>query len=109
MIPIYREPWSRPISINESSINESFSPSVCQYDYILLRIESSDPLTWGEKAFYRYTCLTCYAASGNLDVFSTSWRTPTEMEEGPTAQQVEEIRDHAKQHSIMYSWAKGLK
>ena len=60
---------------------------------------------------WRYYCESCHYAFGNKrGVFHTDWtsRRSLGLEGMPSRHQMDQINDHAKQHSIMWSWAKGL-
>lgn len=69
---------------------------------------------------WRWYCQSCLAASGNYrDLFRTDYARRENLlgqgnrEHGgwdtPTVQQQDQMVAHAKQHEIMYAWAKGLK
>ena len=112
---LYKIPWSRPIPLGEYAL------SPVQYDCILFQLESAsgtgvkwdyvDRLGRGDaqKFPFRYRCLSCYMASGSGDSFSTQCEQRHLFRDGPTEAQKDQMSEHARQHSIMWAWAKGLK
>jgi len=62
---------------------------------------------------WRWVCEDCHYACGDTrDIFKTDWAAREALGnfgETPTSTQTEQMAQHAKQHSIMLSWAKGLK
>jgi len=58
---------------------------------------------------YHYICETCYYSSGNpFEVFRTSVDSAENMKDGPTGDQQTQMSAHARQHSIMFAWARSL-
>lgn len=117
----FKAAWYRPIGINELP-----SPADTLYDVITFSPECD------ESAFdpdvylkiwdvpFRWYCQDCFAACGNKDrIFKTKWERREDLGgkgnrnfggfSEPTQAQFLEMNEHAKQHSIMWSWAKGLK
>jgi len=80
------------------------SPAVLVWDYLDWRGRPDK-----QKFPYRYRCLSCYEASGDSGCFCTQSEQLQRLKDGPTQDQQSQMADHAKQHSIMYAWAKGLK
>ena len=69
---------------------------------------------------WRWKCWSCYAACGeDRHLFKTIWARREDLGERggrdrggwctPSSFQQDEIREHAKQHEIMWSWVRGLK
>lgn len=114
-------PWYRPIGINEP-----FDPSKVMYDTITFTPEI-DPQVHDLDVYvkvwdvpFRWRCQDCIVASGDYrDAFATKWAKREDLGgkgnrnfggfSEPTYPQRLEMADHARQHAIMYSWAKGLK
>jgi hypothetical protein len=114
-------PWYRPIGINEP-----FDSSKVTYDIITFTPEI-DPQVHDLDVYvkvwdvpFRWVCQDCVLASGDYkDVFHTKWAKRENLGgkgnrnfggfSEPTYVQQLEMQDHARQHAIMYSWAKGLK
>ena len=58
---------------------------------------------------YHYYCKSCYATVGNKeDVFRTSSEYSESMVKIPTSLQQGQMAQHAKQHSIMWKWVRGM-
>ena len=75
-----------------------------EHDGILRHVDE-----W-ENAQYRYYCVDCYLACGDRrNVFSTCFEEARNIKDGPSIRQLDQIRSHAKQHEIMWSWVRGLK
>ena len=54
-----------------------------------------------------YACWSCYAASRETEyVFRTSPASASNMKLGATEQQRAQMKQHAEQHSIIWSWAR---
>jgi len=112
--PIYKVPWFRPYPVGEQ-----IPGAEVRIDAIIFQMESPAVLVWDyldrhgrpdrQKFPYRYRCLSCYAASGDEDGFRTQCEQLQRLTDGPTEEQQSQMADHAKQHSIMYAWARGLK
>jgi hypothetical protein len=117
----FEAPWYRPMGINEA-----FDPSKPTYDVITFCPEYEQSVhdpdvyikVWDIP--WRWYCQDCYAAGGNRDhAFHTKWAKREDLGgKGnrnfggfcePTYTQSLEMADHARQHAIMWSWAKGLK
>jgi hypothetical protein len=99
--PICRVPWHRPTPIGDVDVGE-----IRPMDYIVFKLET-DPLI--SSKLYRYRCMDCYAACGDLrHSFVTEFDSPDYMKDGPSEDQEEEIRDHTRQHQIMWSWARSV-
>lgn len=118
----YYYPWYRPMS---AGIGEDI-PAVGEMDRIIFTPEYDDQVlepnvyvkVWDVP--WRWVCQTCYMASGgHRAVFKTDWVRREDLGERgdrdrggwctPALSQQDQIREHAKQHEIMYAWAKGLK
>jgi len=59
----------------------------------------------------RWICLSCFEACGDeTDVFKTGSAPRRELKRvtGPTQKQQNQMLDHARQHEIMWAWARGL-
>jgi len=57
--------------------------------------------------YYHYVCYSCLAASGDKEhCFTTSWASRNNMSKGPTNQQQTQMKQHAEDHSIIWSWAR---
>ena len=112
MQPIWKVPWYRPIGVNEPL------DTIAYYDVLLFQLESPILLNWDyfdrhdqpdpQKFPYRYKCMSCYAASGSNDVFSTQSEQKQSLKDGPTQEQQDQMSDHARQHTIMWAWARSL-
>ncbi len=117
---IFKCPWYRPIGINEAV--DWAQPT---YDTIIFTPECDQSVYWPDVYInvwdvpWRWTCQDCYAASGDRLAFKTDWEKREDLGgqgrrdvggfSEPTRKQQDQMSDHAKQHSIMWSWAKGLK
>ena len=114
MNPIWKVPWFLP-----RFVDEQIPGAEVRIEAIIFRLEPAVLLNWdyvdrhdrtdSQKFPYRYRCLSCYAASGDEDGFRTQCEQLQRLTDGPTEKQQSQMADHAKQHSIMYAWAKGLK
>jgi hypothetical protein len=112
--PIYKVPWFRPYPVGEQ-----IPGAEVRIDAIIFQMELANLLNWDyldyhdrpdrQKFPYRFRCLSCYAASGDNDSFRTQCEQLQRLKDGPTQEQQDQMSDHARQHTIMYSWAKGLK
>ena len=117
---IFKAPWYRPIGISE--VVDWTQPT---YDTIIFTPEC-DPEVYYPNVYiniwdvlWRWTCQDCYAASGDRYAFKTDWEKREDLGgqgrrdvggfSGPTRKQQDQMADHARQHSIMWSWVKGLK
>ena len=118
---LFKAPWYRPIGINET-----FDPAAIMYDVITF-VPESDPQVHDPVVYinvwdvpFRWRCQDCIAASGDSKaVFATKWAKREDLGgkgnrnfggfSEPTYAQSLEMADHARQHAIMYSWAKELK
>lgn len=69
---------------------------------------------------WRWKCQSCYYGSGNdRDIFRTDYVRREDLGEkgdrdhggwsSPSYSQQDQMRQHAKQHQIMFSWARSLK
>lgn len=112
MNPIWKIPILLPVGIQQTEFEISsrrfYDPPVIifqlQHDGIYL------PVSEWENNQYRYRCLSCYCACGSdKHCFVTRFEKAQHLKEGPTVQQRNQMSEHAKQHTIMYSWVKGLK
>lgn len=57
--------------------------------------------------YYQYVCYSCLSACGDpKNIFKTVWSSRRNMRLGPTEDQVEEMKEHAEQHSIIWGWAR---
>ena len=117
---VFKAPWYRPIGVNEK-----WDPW-CSYDVIIFTPEC-DPDVHDFNVYiniwdvpWRWTCQSCYAASGDdRSIFKTDWEKREHLGgqgskdvggfSEPSRKQQDQMSDHAKQHSIMWSWARGLK
>jgi hypothetical protein len=62
-----------------------------------------------DNRIYHYYCETCHCSCGNPDeVFRTSAERAKNLKDGPTGDQQSQMSSHARQHSIMWSWARSL-
>ena len=114
MNSLYKVPWYRPFPINEQIPGAEVSINA-----LIFQLESPALLTWDyldhhgdpdiQKFPYRYRCLSCCAASGSRDAFTTQCEQLQSLKEGPTQEQQKQMNDHARQHEIMYLWARSLK
>lgn len=114
-------PWYRRLGPYED-----FDPSKIHEDKITFLPEIDDRVhdpdvyikVWDVP--FRWACQDCIMASGDYrNVFHTKWERREDLggkgnrDKGgfsePTYEQQLEMKDHARQHAIMYSWAKGLK
>ena len=117
----FKSPWYRPIGVNE--VVDWTQPT---YDTITFIPECDDSVhdpevyvkVWDVP--FRWYCQDCYAASGDQrNIFKTKWAKREDLGgkgnrnfggfSEPTYTQALEMADHARQHAIMWSWAKGLK
>jgi hypothetical protein len=82
-------------------------------DSIIFKLEHDGvyfPVPEWEYNQYRYRCMSCFAACGlERDTFKTTFARAKFLKDGPTQEQQDQMSDHARQHSIMYLWAKGVK
>lgn len=63
-----------------------------------------------EEYPWRYRCESCYYSSGDLEeIFRTSCDPIKNMKHEPTRAQQAEMSGHARQHQIMWAWARSLK
>lgn len=119
---IYRVPWYRPLGIKD----EPHDPSTVWCDQIIFAPEYDTDVHFPDCFIrvwdvpWRWYCQDCYAACGDRrDVFKTDWVRREDLggkgsrETGgfseATHDQQRQMNEHAKQHSIMWAWAKGLK
>lgn len=73
------------------------------------RVHYPDVYVNEEDIPYRWGCLDCYSASGDRNAFVTDWEKIKDLVWGqPSPRQMDEIREHAKQHQIIWSWVRGL-
>lgn len=104
MNPVWKIPWSRPVPITEQEL----SKIDCSIGYVVFQLEMNSFLK--QNPTYIYKCYSCYAASGDREYsFETESATPEKLKDGPTENQREEMSNHAKQHTIMYQWARSIK
>ena len=117
----YRIPIFRPLGINED-----LDPSVAVTNQIIFCPEYDTDVHSPEVYIkvwdvpWRWCCQDCYGASGDRrDIFKTDWARREDLGgkgnrnaggfNEATYNQQQQMNQHAKQHSIMWSWAKGLK
>jgi hypothetical protein len=117
----FRAPWYRPIGINEP-----LDATKVMYDTITFVPECdprvNDPDVYVEvwDVPFRWICQDCHAACGDKrNIFSTKWERREDLSgkgtrnvggfSEPTYEQQQEMNVHARQHAIMWTWAKGLK
>lgn len=61
----------------------------------------------GELRLYQYVCYSCLATCGDRNrCFTTVCATRKSMRLGATTTQQEQMKFHAKQHSIIWGWAR---
>lgn len=118
---IYRVPFFRPIGVTEEPLG-----STVRCDQIIFAPEYDTDVHFPDYFIkvwdvpWRWYCQDCYAACGDRrDVFKTDWVRREDLggkgsrETGgfseATHDQQRQMNEHAKQHSIMWAWAKGLK
>jgi hypothetical protein len=109
VIPIYKVGWLRPCPIGDgTSVPQPCAP--LNMDVIIFQLYCPDWMRTDDHETKRvqYRCMDCYAASGNPEAFTTGSAFATRMKDGPTDKQQGQMIDHARQHSIMWSWAKSL-
>lgn len=59
--------------------------------------------------YFQYVCYSCYAAYGDKQhCFATAWASRNNMRNGPIAIQHEQMKQHAEDHSVIWSWARSL-
>lgn len=115
-------PWYRPL---RGGIDEDLPP-IGETDRILF-VPEFDERVLEPNAYikvwdvpWRWKCWSCYAACGeDRHLFKTIWARREDLGERggrdrggwctPSSFQQDEIREHAKQHEIMWSWVRGLK
>lgn len=57
--------------------------------------------------YWQYLCYSClYACGDKKNCFKTTWAKRKYMRLGATLDQVEEMKVHAEQHSIIWAWAR---
>ena len=117
----FKAPWYKPIGINEP-----LDPTKAMYDTIIFvpemdpRVNEPDVYIKVWDVPFRWRCQDCIMASGDYrGVFATKYARREDLGgkgnrnlggfSEPTYVQSLEMADHARQHAIMYSWAKGLK
>jgi hypothetical protein len=63
-----------------------------------------------EEVPYSWQCESCLAGSGRYgEIFQTDRERIGDLVQGkPSEKQMNQIRDHARQHEIMWAWARGL-
>ena len=105
MNPIVYQYWLRPVPLGPVGTVPSPEGPLPRLDRITFRIEP-ESLIANDR--YRYICMDCYSASGSREAFSTDCAYIRDMKHGPTPSQQSQIGNHARQHSIMWSWAKSL-
>ena len=115
-------PWYRPL---RGGIDKELPP-IGEMDRILFTPEFDERVqepnvyikVWDVP--WRWVCQSCYAACGSdRYLFKTSWVRREDLGErgdrdrggwcAPAYSQEEQIRQHAKQHEIMWAWVRGLK
>lgn len=111
MIPTWIVPWLRDFP---GLLDKDFDPAGIQVNALIFQLEHDgttfQPVgNWDENR-YRYRCMGCYVACGSKEnSFTTGFEKQGDLKDGPTNYQQDEMSDHARQHSIMWTWAKGLK
>jgi hypothetical protein len=111
VIPVWRVPWLRNFP---GPIDKPWRTEELQVSALVFQLEHDgttfQPVANWEENRYRYRCMDCYLASGSKeDSFTTGFEKAADLKTGPTNYQMDEMSDHARQHSIMWSWARSLK
>ena len=118
----YHYPWYRPLS---AGVDVKI-PSVGEMDRIIFIPEYDEAVlepnvyikVWDVP--WRWVCQSCYMATGeSREIFKTDWVRGEDLGERgsrdkggwctPAWSQEDQIRKHAKQHEIMFAWARSLK
>ena len=107
MNPIYKVPWLRPALISDVGTTVYVSSLVFKLEHDGTTFQPVE--NWDENR-YRYRCMDCYLACGSEEnSFTTEFERQKDLKDGPTNSQQDEMNDHARQHGIMWAWAKGLR
>ena len=106
MNPIWKVTWIQP------AVMPQFG-SESHVDALIFKLEHDGtylPVPEWDNNQYRYRCMNCFAACGSdRYTFSTGYERAKHLKDGPTQQQQDEMSDHARQHEIMFVWARSVK
>lgn len=121
---IYKIPWYRPT--NSQEVQFALSGSSVIYD-VLVFVPELDTSVYDPNVYvkvwdvpWRWYCQSCLAACGDQrNIFKTKWVKREHLEgqggrdrggfDSPDFLQRDQMTEHAKQHTIMFQWAKGIK